>query len=210
MTKIPVFSKDGKRSGTMSVPRVLVTTKPSLPLLHQVVTGLLANRRRGTAHTKTRGEVRGGGRKPWRQKGTGRARAGSIRSPLWRGGGTVFGPRKERNYSVRISKSMRKIASRQIIAEKIRSGGMYIVTNLEFKKPKTRYMEEFLQKLPIKEGRVLLLTDEISEEIRRMTANLPYLTLRTSATINPIDLLLADSIIVTKKAFEILEKRYAV
>ena len=209
MTTIPTFSKDGKKSGTIAVPKVLSETKSSRVLLHQVVTGLLSNMHRETAHTKTRGEVRGGGRKPWRQKGTGRARAGSIRSPLWRGGGTTFGPRNTRNFAVRMPHTARRMAFRQVLAEKIRHGEVFVVTSLELAKPKTKIVEALLQRLPLREGRILLIIEELSPELSRATNNLPYLTLRTHLTTNVLDLLVADSVVLTKQAFTALEQRYA-
>ena len=209
MSTLPVFSRDGQKSGRLSLNPKLFAVRPNRALLHQVAVGLLANQRRATAHTKTRGEVRGGGRKPWRQKGTGKARAGSIRSPLWRGGGTVFGPRNVRNYAHRLPAAMKRAAFRQVLAEKVRRGEVVVLANLPLSHPKTKVMEELFTKLPIKEGRILLLIEEATEALRRATANLPYLTLRTPTTVNVLDLLLADSIVTTKAALTALEERYA-
>lgn len=208
MIRLATFSKEGKKSGSVTVPRSLTEVKPSHALLHQVVTGLLSNLRRGTAATKTRGEVRGGGKKPWRQKGTGRARAGSIRSPLWRGGGIVFGPRRTRNYAKRIPFAMRRLAFSQVLAEKIRRGDLIIITEFSLPKPKTRLVEALLSKLPVKEGRILVIVEELKDELKRATHNLPYLVLRTVKSVNVVDLLTADSIVITKKALTALEDKY--
>jgi len=205
---IPSFSKDGKKSGTLAVPKIFSDTKRSNALLHQVVTGLKANLRRGTAHTKTRGDVSGGGRKPWRQKGTGRARAGSIRSPLWRGGGTTFGPRSDRNYEARVPTAMKKTALKQVLAQKIKDGEVFTVASLELSKPKTRLLETYLQKLPLKEGRILVVTGKPHADLARAGQNLPYLTVRTASLVNLLDLLTADSVVVTKDVWQTWEKQY--
>lgn len=206
---IPTFSKDGKKSGTLAVPKELREAHTNHDFLHQVTVGLQANLRRATAHTKTRGEASGGGRKPWRQKGTGRARAGSSRSPIWRGGGVTHGPRKNRNYGVRITGKMRRVAFRQVLAAKIRDGEIFVVSNVDLAKPKTKLVETFLHRFPLKEGKIVLVVDEAKQDLIRATNNLPYLTLRTVQTVNLLDFLTCDSVVITKAAFETLESRYA-
>ena len=121
----------------------------------------------------------------------------------------TFGPRNTRNFYQRIPRTMRKLAFKQVLAEKIRRGNLVIVTDLALPKPKTRLLEAFLQKLPVKEGRILLVSDEGEEGLKRAARNLPYLTLRTASAINVLDLLSADSVVVTKKALAALEQQYA-
>jgi large subunit ribosomal protein L4 len=202
------YSKDGKKSGTVKVPKFASDATLRADLVHQVALSYLANLRRSTAHTKTRGEVRGGGRKPWRQKGTGRARAGSIRSPLWRGGGTIFGPRKVRNFQKRIPASMRDRAFSQVLAGKIRDHEVFVVTTLDLPKPKTKLFEVALHKLPLKEGRILVIIASPVPELMRAAHNVPYITVKTGHTVNVLDLLVADSVIITKEALAVLEERY--
>lgn len=142
-----VFSADGKAAGSVKLPEVIAETRWNPRLVHQVVVGEMANRRMETAHTKDRGEVRGGGRKPWQQKGTGRARHGSIRSPLWRGGGTAHGPRAERRFDVKINKAMRRAALRMVLARKIRDNEVVFVDALNFTEPKTSRAKVVLAQL---------------------------------------------------------------
>ncbi len=209
LATIPAYSKEGKKSGTLALPKILNEARVNHNFLHQVSVGMLANLRRSTAHVKTRGEVSGGGRKPWRQKGTGRARAGSSRSPLWRGGGITHGPRNNRNFGVRITGQARRIAFRQVLSAKIRDEEVFVIASLDIAKPKTKLVEEFLQRLPLKEGRIVMIVEKVEEDLARATNNLPYLTLRSVQTVNLLDLLTADSIIITKNAFTSLEPRYA-
>lgn len=132
-----IYNKEGKAIGKVQLPGAIFGLTWNGDLVHQVVVGTLANKRTSVAHTKDRGDVRGGGRKPWRQKGTGRARVGSIRSPLWRGGGVTFGPRKEKDYSKKINKKMKIKALNVALSQKLRDGEVLFVDKLSFAEPKT-------------------------------------------------------------------------
>lgn len=142
--KTPIFDMQGKEVGSLELPEKLFGVKPNDTLLHQVVTAMQANARVVLAHTKGRGEVRGGGKKPWKQKGTGRARHGSIRSPIWRGGGTTHGPRKEEKYSQKINQKMRARALALSLSAKAQNGRLILVQDLSFTAPKTKHAKAAL------------------------------------------------------------------
>jgi large subunit ribosomal protein L4 len=169
-------------------------------LLHDVVKMQLANRRQGTASTRTRSEVRGGGKKPWKQKGTGRARAGTIRSPLWRGGGTVFGP-KPRDYSYRVPRQVRASALRAALSSKAQAGRLIVVENLSQERPSTKGFRALLGRLGV-EGRALVVTNQVKKDdaIARSCRNLPGVTLLPAQGLNVYDILKHDALVITRDA----------
>lgn len=173
--------------------------KVHLPLIHQEVVSYLSHQRLGTASTKTRAEVSGGGRKPWRQKGTGRARAGSIRSPLWRGGGITFGP-KPRNYHLTLPKKMKRIARRSALADKIKGGNILVIDNIRVERPKTKEMRILLKNLNIK-GKVLFLLDHPDENLARSLRNIRDVKFLLWKDLNAYQLINSNRIIVSKKGF---------
>ncbi len=175
-------------------------------LLHQVVTMQLNNRRAGTASTKTRGVVRGSGRKPWRQKGTGRARAGSIRSPLWNGGGTTFGP-QPRDYSYRLPKKARREALLSALSVKNRDGKIVVVEKLELAEAKTKLMRKMLEELQIKT--VLIVIPQSDEKLERSAKNLPTVKVLRAEGLNVYDLLRYEYLILTEESLRLLEERLA-
>ena len=162
--------------------------------------------RQGTSSTKTRGEVSGGGRKPWRQKGTGRARAGSNRSPIWRKGGVVFGP-KPRDYSYNLPKKIRKKAFKMVLAEKIKNNEIVIIDNLEIEEPKTKKIVEIINNLPVKGRLLLVLENNGNVNVNKACANIPYLEAIDISNISAYKLLLNDSVIMTKGAFEKIKEK---
>jgi large subunit ribosomal protein L4 len=176
-------------------------------LFHQVVRMQLANRRRGTASTKTRGEVSGGGRKPWRQKGTGRARQGSIRSPLWRGGGIALGP-KPRDYSYGLPKKVRRAALCSALSLKVREGFLKVVNRLELPEPKTKQMVGLLKDLGV-ERRVLILLAGDNVNVQLAARNLPDAKVLSVEGVNTYDLLYYDYIICPKDALAKLQENMA-
>jgi large subunit ribosomal protein L4 len=176
-------------------------------LFHQVVRMQLANRRRGTASTKTRGEVSGGGRKPWRQKGTGRARQGSIRSPLWRGGGIALGP-KPRDYAYRLPKKVRRAALCSALSLKVREGLLKVVNRLELPEPKTKRMVGLLKDLGV-ERRVLILLADDNVNVQLAARNLPDVKVLSVEGVNTYDLLSYEHIICPKDALAKLQERMA-
>jgi large subunit ribosomal protein L4 len=178
---VKLYNQSGEETGTIELPVSVFGLKWNADLVHQVVTGQAANRRRVTAHTKFRGEVRGGGKKPWRQKGTGRARHGSIRSPIWAGGGVTHGPRTEKNYTQKINKKMAKKALYTMLSAKARDGEIIIVDDFTFPQAKTKIAASFLTALShhdgldrLKKGNgVLLALSEKAVTVKRAFRNIP-------------------------------------
>jgi large subunit ribosomal protein L4 len=180
--------------------------KTRAPLLHQAVLMQLANRRAGTAATKSKGFVSGGGKKPWRQKGTGRARAGSIRSPIWVGGGTVFGP-QPRDYSYRMPRTARREALRSALSLKRRDGKIVVVDKFDLEQAKTRLMVQALQELKVDSALIVLAQPDV--KIERSARNLPRVKVLRVEGLNVYDLLRYEHLILTDGALKQLEERLA-
>lgn len=173
-------------------------------LLHQVIAMQMNNRRAGTASTKTKGFVRGGGKKPWKQKGTGRARAGSTRSPLWVGGGTIFGP-QARDYSYRLPKKARKEALLSALSLKNRDGRIIVLDKLEMAEAKTKLMRKMLEDLQVKSA--LIIVSESDEKVERSARNLPAVKVLRAEGLNVYDLLRYEHLILTEESLRLLEER---
>jgi large subunit ribosomal protein L4 len=205
--ELPIYNMEGEQIGTYTVPDELLQERLNIPLLHQVVVAHLANKRQGTHSTKTRGEVRGGGRKPWPQKGTGRARQGSIRAPQWVGGGVAHGP-KPRDYDQKINKRVRKTAIRMAWISKLQEGQVYLVEGLEeIDKPKTRVFKNLLEKLGLSERKVLLLLPEKNEAVLKSVDNLPNVDKLPVLQPSTYDLLVHNAILTTPQAFDLVVER---
>ncbi|HEX2294452.1 MAG TPA: 50S ribosomal protein L4 [Actinomycetota bacterium] len=201
-----VIDAAGSTTGSRDLPDELFGGDVNVPLMHQAVTAQLAAARAGTASTKTRSEVRGGGKKPWRQKGTGRARHGSTRSPIWVGGGTVFGP-KPRSYEVRLPKKMRRAALRSALASKAGGGKVWILDG--FTEAKTKAAAAALKAAGI-EGRILVVLDaeaEGSKAVDRAFRNLQGSAFSLGTSLSTYDVLVADHVIFTSEAFATYTKR---
>ena len=204
--KAKVIDGAGKATGDQTLPEELFGGEVNVPLMHQVVTAQLAEARSGTASTKTRSEVRGGGQKPWRQKGTGRARHGSSRSPIWVGGGTVFGP-KPRSYSQRVNKKMRAAALRSALADKVNDKALFVLDG--FTETKTKAAAAALKGAGI-EGRVLIVLDpqdEASVVVDRAFQNLGSAAFALHGSLSTYDVLVADAVVFTKSALERFAER---
>ena len=172
-------------------------------LVHQAVVSFMAGSRQGTSKQKTRSEVRGGGKKPYRQKGTGRARAGTIRSPLWRGGGVTFAA-TPRNYSKKINKKMYRAAIRSIFSELLRQGRLVAIEQPVLEKPKTKEIANFLKEFSL--SKVLIITDELDVNLYLSSRNIPNVDIITVREINPVNLLKAQKVAVTAEAFKKIEE----
>lgn len=200
---VPTYTKSGGKAATAAkLPKeVFAVENVSHELLKQAYTAYLANGRLGTATTKTRGEVRGGGRKPWRQKGTGRARFGSSRVPIWRGGGITFGPTGEQNHSQKLPTATKRTALRQALTLKAKN--VSVIESFDVKGGKTAEVVKLLAKLDARRN-VLLVVDDKSDEIVRATANIPQLIVVQARYLNVFDVLNADSIILSSKSVDII------
>ena len=204
------YTKDGKPSGNVEVSEGVFGLTPNVHVLNLAVRRELANGRAGTANTKTRSEVRGGGRKPWKQKGTGRARAGSIRSPLWVGGGVIFGP-QPRDFSLKLPKKVRVVALRSSLSAA--KSKFRVVEDFSFlSAPKTKEMVQLLKNLGLEEKNVLILADYKAEENQHLhlaARNLPKVKVSLPHNLSVKDLLHVDAVVATQKAVEEINERYA-
>ncbi len=196
MSKIDIKKSDGAKSGTIELDENIFGIEPNVAVMHQVVNAQLAAKRSGTHSTKTRAEVRGGGAKPWKQKGTGRARAGSSRIPHWRGGGIALGP-KPRDYSQRTPKKMKKLALRSALSDRASSNSIYVVDAWEFETPSTKAAKTALEAIGA-EGKVLVITDLQDVNIKKSFRNLSNVNVISSDQLNVFDILVSDSIVFTK------------
>ncbi|MFH1847919.1 MAG: 50S ribosomal protein L4 [Candidatus Omnitrophota bacterium] len=179
--------------------------KVNKAVLYHAIKGYQANKRQGSASTKNRGEVSGGGKKPWRQKGTGRARFGSTRNPLWRHGGVIFGPRP-RSYTTPIPQKIRKSALKSSLNDKMNTKSLIVVDEIALKKPKTREVAGLLKKLKI-EGKALFVLDKIDANLKLASRNIRDLTVKSASDISALDVMSHNKMVATKAALEVLTKR---
>lgn len=198
MPKVPVYDTGGKPVGEMELDDAIFGAEVNETLLHQVVLMHLANLRRGTAETKTRGRVSGGGRKPWRQKGTGRARAGSNRSPLWRKGGVVFGPHP-RSYSFVMPKKARRAAMKSALSSKVKENNLVILDGLAMDEPKTKAMAAILSNLNVA-GKALVVMAAPDQNVSKSARNIQGVKAAQVGNLNVYDLLVHDKLVITRDA----------
>ncbi len=197
MPEVEVKNIQNEKTGTMTLDEPIFGAEVSKGLLHEVVLMQQASMRQGTASTKTKGFVSGGGKKPWKQKGTGRARAGSNRSPIWRGGGTTFGP-LPRSYQYDIPKKKSRKALFSALSSKVQEGKLVILEDLEISEPKTKTMVNLLGRLGLV-GKVLLVVSQIQENLDRAARNIPLVKMLEVRQLNVYDLLLADTVVITRR-----------
>jgi large subunit ribosomal protein L4 len=204
--KLTVFSSDGKTSSEQEFATLpTFEGDRGLQAVKEVIVAINANNRQGTHSTKTRGEVRGGGKKPWRQKGTGRARAGSIRSPLWVGGGVVFGP-KPRDYSKKINAKVKQLAFSRALFDRATAGEIAVIQQFDAKVLKTKVVNQVVGRIAPK-GRVLLVDAPFAAETARASRNIERVTLQDASKLNTLDLAQYAKIIVSSKALETILAR---
>lgn len=204
MPGVSVFNVEGKEVGQIQLNDAVFGIEPNESVVHEAVVMQLASMRRGTSSTKHRGEVRGGGRKPWKQKGTGRARVGTIRSPLWRGGSIIFGP-KPRDYSYSIPKKKRRLALKSVLSDKVATNNMIVLDALSLEKPKTKDMVKILAALQ-SDRKALVVTAESSYNIEKSASNIPGVSYTTSAGLNVYDVISHDKLIITQEAVAKVEE----
>jgi large subunit ribosomal protein L4 len=207
MIKVKVYNTEGKEVGEEKLKPEIFEVKIKPSLVQQAVVTQLANRRLVLAHTKTKGEVRGGGRKPWKQKGTGRARVGSIRSPLWRGGGVIFGPRKNRNFKLKMNKKAKRKALFMTLSDKVNEKKLVLLDKLELAKIKTKEFLKTLSKLPVK-NTILVVLPKQDEKIIKSSHNLPYVSCLLADSLNVYDILRHEYLLMPKDALKVIEKTY--
>jgi large subunit ribosomal protein L4 len=205
--KLTVKDIQGKSAGELEVKFEVIENGKGTQAVHDVVTAYRAAQRSGTACTKTAGEVQGSNKKPWKQKGTGRARAGSFRSPLWRGGGVVFGP-KPRDFSKKVNGSTKKLALRKALGERLKAGDVTIVSDFKLAAPKTKEFLNALNALDI-DGTTLIVADGKDENLLRSSRNVSYVEVTTGDELNTYQVLRSDKLVFTRGAFEKVEQRLA-
>ena len=204
MALVDVYNVNKEKVGEVDLKEDIFGVEVKPYLLHEVVVWQRACRRAGTASTKTRGEVRGGGRKPWRQKGTGRARVGSIRSPLWKGGGTVFGP-KPRSYAYTLPKKVRRAALKMALSSKLADGHLLVLEDYPFTTPKTKEFAQVMKKFDLE--KVLFITVEGHKNLELSARNVPYVQVMPTAGLNVYDILRYDHLVLLSPAVAAIKAR---
>jgi large subunit ribosomal protein L4 len=206
MPIVAVYDITGEKTGEMELNDSVFGVDVNESVLHQTVLMQLASQRLGTASTKTRGFVRGGGRKPWKQKGTGRARSGSIRSPLWVGGGTTFGP-QPRSYAFRMPRKQRRLAIKSALTAKLQDGELIVLDSINFEVPKTKSILKLMSDFNVAEKKVLIVTAEMLENVEKSARNITGVKAIPAAnSLNVYDLLYHDKVFVTKEAITRIEE----
>lgn len=203
---VKVYNQEGREKENLSMNESVFGVKIKKSVVHQVYTALSANAREPWADSKNKGEVSGGGKKPWRQKGTGRARHGSIRSPLWKGGGVTFGPLSIRNYKQKINKKMNQLAVRMCLSDKVKSELFLVVDGLP-QDGKSKTLANLRKVLPGNTKRALILTEKLDKELLKAVKNLPRTAVKIAKDLNVVDLLNNSFIITTLEGVKVLEKR---
>lgn len=210
--KISIYNQKGEETGKIELPEEIFGVRMNSDLVHQAVIAQMASSRKVLAHTKTRGEVRGGGRKPWQQKGTGRARVGSIRSPLWKGGGVTFGPRKDRNFAKKINKKMKRKALFMVLSSKVKDKELVVLDKIELGKAKTKEMAKILvqsSKLKIKNKKnILIALPKVDKNIIMSARNIPKVKTILADSLNIVDLLNYKYLLMPEEAIQVIKKTY--
>jgi len=207
--KIDVYNQVGEVTGNVTLPKDIFEVEFNADLVHQVSVSLSANKRQVSAHSRTRSEVSGGGKKPWRQKGTGRARHGSIRSPLWKGGGVTHGPRKDRIFEVEIPKKMRRKALFMVLSEKAKNNQLVILDKIELENGKTKEMVKSLAKLPCNNQATLIALSSYDKKVFMASRNIKKTSIEDARNLNVLDLLTYKYLLITKESIKTIENTFA-
>lgn len=202
------YEKDGTQAGTVDLPASLFASEVNEHAVHQAVVVYLANQRQGTANTRERSDVRGGGRKPYRQKGTGRARAGTIRSPLWRGGGTTFGPHP-RDYRMKLTKRTKRLALCSSLTSRASDGAVSVIKSLEFSEPKTKAFAEIMKNMDATHKKTLLVLEKVDEATIKSARNIPGVRITLADMVTTYDVVWAEKIVITQGAIARMEEVFA-
>lgn len=206
MANVKVFNMSGSEVGSIDLNDNIFAVEVNEHVMHQAVVQYLANQRQGTQSAKTRAEVRGGGRKPWRQKGTGRARQGSIRAPQWTGGGVVFAP-KPRDYSFKLNKKVKRLALKSALSSKVNDNKFVVIDELKFEAIKTKEMANVLKNVNV--NKALIVVEDDNNNAVISARNIPTVKTASVSTINVYDILKYDSLVVTKNVVAKIEEVYA-
>lgn len=210
--KVPVYNQSAEKVGEVELNSKIFEVAPNTHLMAESVRVQLSNARKGLAHTKTRGEVRGGGRKPWKQKGTGRARAGSIRGPIWRHGGIALGPRSNRNWELKINKKAKSKALFMSLSDKAKHGNIIVLENIEIPQAKTKafvsVIKAFQDKVKETGKNQLFVLPKKDDAVARASRNVPRVKSSLASTLNIVDVLKADSVVVLKDSLPVIEKTF--
>ncbi|PIR42038.1 MAG: 50S ribosomal protein L4 [Candidatus Yanofskybacteria bacterium CG10_big_fil_rev_8_21_14_0_10_37_15] len=209
----PLYNQKAEKIGNIDLPDQVFDLKMNEDLLHQIVVSQMSNKRQVLAHAKGRGEVRGGGKKPWKQKGTGRARHGSNRSPIWKGGGATFGPTKEKNFKKGLNRKMVRKALFVALSSKIRDKQFLMVEDIKLQNPKTKEMAGIFKNfmgLLGKRPNVLLVVPTENDNAKRASKNLQYVSVVEAKDLNPLEVMMHKNLIFTKDSVSVLEKKIKV
>ena len=209
--ELPLYNQKAENIGKVDLPDGIFNLKMNEDLVHQVVTSQRSNKRQVIAHAKGRSEVRGGGKKPCKQKGTGRARVGSIRSPIWRGGGVTGGPTKERNFKKKINKKMARKALFMVLSSKAKDNQLFVLDNIILENPKTKEMAVILKNissLMAKKPTTLLILPSMDEKIKRSSKNLPNFTAVEARNLSPLEVLSYKNLVLVKDSIDALNKTF--
>jgi len=207
--KLNVINSDGGKGEAISVDKTVFGIKPNESVVHQAVIAELANSRQGTHASKNRSAVRGGGKKPFKQKGRGVARAGTIRSPIWRGGGTVFGP-EPHNYKTKISKKMKRLARRSVLSDRAKNGDILVVEEISVSSYKTKDFVDFIDKFDLKGKKLTILVASFNEDLFLSSRNISNIYLVEATSASTYDLLDCEKLLIDKAALSILNKQLMV
>ena len=207
--KLNVINSDGGKGEAISVDKSVFGIKPNESVVHQAVIAELANSRQGTHASKNRSAVRGGGKKPFKQKGRGVARAGTIRSPIWRGGGTVFGP-EPHNYKTKISKKMKRLARRSVLSDRAKNGDILVIEEISVSSYKTKDFVDFIDKFDLKGKKLTILVASFNEDLFLSSRNIPNIYLVEATSASTYDLLDCEKLLIDKAALSILNKQLMV
>ena len=201
--ELQVIKSNGNNASKIKVDASVFDIKPNRDAIHRAILSEMTNSRQGTHGSKSRGMVRGGGKKPWKQKGRGVARAGTTRSPLWRGGGTVFGPQPHQ-YKYKLSKRIKRLARRSILSEKLQNKKIIVLNDFGIDEPKTKKTRDLLVNLDVQEKKILVLTGDLNENLILSMRNMPNIALLDAMTASAYDLLDSEVILIDQKGLEML------
>jgi len=207
--KIDLYNQNGEVTGSVTLPKEIFEVKFSADLVHQIAVSLSGNKRQISAHTKDRSEVSGGGKKPWQQKGTGRSRHGSIRSPLWKGGGATFGPRKDRIFEREVPKKMRRKALFMVLSQKAKDKQLVVLEKIELEKGKTKEMVSSLSKLPCNNQATLIALPNYDKKIFLAARNIKKVSIEDARNLNVLEVLSYKYLLLTKESIKTIESTFA-